>query len=81
MRGKLGNIARLNHILEAITEIESYLVNIDFDKFMENSMMRFACIKQIEIIGEASDHISENVKTQFSEIEWRQFKGIASLNK
>ena len=71
MRGKLGNIARLNHILEAITEIESYLVNIDLDKFMENSMMRFACIKQIEIIGEASDHITENVKTQFSEIEWR----------
>jgi len=32
-------------------------------------MMRFASIKQMEIIGEASDHISEEMKTQFSEIE------------
>ena len=51
MRGKLGDIARLNHILDSINEIETYLINTDFDSFMNNSMMRFACIKQMEIIG------------------------------
>lgn len=41
--------------------------------------MRFACIKQMEIIGEASDHISEEIKTRFSEIEWRQIKGMRNI--
>lgn len=30
--------------------------------------MRFASIKQMEIIGEANDHISGKIKAQFSEI-------------
>ena len=79
MRGKLGDRARLNHILDSIVEIESYLFNVDFETFLDNSMMRFACIKQMEIIGEASDHISEELKTQFSDIEWSNIKGLRNV--
>jgi len=50
MRGKIGDKVRLKHILEAIIEIETYSLNTDFSGFMKNSMMRFACIKQMEII-------------------------------
>lgn len=42
-------------------------------------MMRFACIKQLEIIGEASNHISIEVKSQFSNIEWNQLKGMRNV--
>ena len=34
MRGKLGDRVRLNHIFDAIIEVESYLVNADFDIFL-----------------------------------------------
>jgi len=77
MRGKLGDKIRLNHILDVLFEIESYLNDVDFNVFMENSMMRFACIKQMEIIGEACNHISEEVKNKFSEIEWNQSRIIS----
>ena len=43
-----------------------YLLGIEFPVFVENSMMRFACIKQMEIIREASNHISDNLKAKFS---------------
>jgi uncharacterized protein with HEPN domain len=33
----------------------------------------------MEIIGEASDHISEEIKTKFSEIEWAQIKGMRNI--
>lgn len=65
MRGKLGDKARLQHIYDAILEIESYLNDNDFSEFISNSMMRYACIKQLEIIGEASNHISEEPKSMF----------------
>ena len=42
-------------------------------------MKRFACIKQMEIIGEASNHISEEVKDRFSEVEWGQIVGMRNV--
>lgn len=79
MRGKLGDKIRLMHILDAIAEIETYISEVDFDIFMSNSMMRFACIKQMEIIGEASNHISLETKEQFSTIEWAQIVGMRNV--
>ena len=79
MRGNLGDKARLQHIVDAIQEIESYLKNVEFQVFVENSMMRFACIKQMEIIGEASNHISDEIKNQFSYIEWAQVIGMRNV--
>ena len=79
MRNSLGDKIRLQHILDAILEIESYLIDVDFDSFLENSMMKFACIKQMEIIGEASNHISEDVKVKFSKIEWAQIIGMRNV--
>lgn len=79
MRGKLGDHVRLKHILEAIHEIETYLHHANFNDFLNNSMMRFACIKQMEIIGEASNHISDEVKLKFNSIEWSQIIGMRNI--
>jgi uncharacterized protein with HEPN domain len=79
MRGKLGDKVRLQHIYDAILEIESYLGTSEFSDFMKNSMMRFACIKQMEIIGEASNHISDETKIKFSTIEWAQIVGMRNV--
>ncbi len=59
MRGRLGDRARLQHILDAISEVEIYLEHVTFEQFLENSEKRFATIKQIEIIGEACNVDSE----------------------
>lgn len=48
MRGRLGDNARLKHILDAIVEIESYLIDTDYEAFLNNSMMRFACSRQMD---------------------------------
>jgi uncharacterized protein with HEPN domain len=79
MRGKIGDKERLGHILDAIAEIESYTANVEFENFLTNSMMRFASIKQIEIIGEAANYITPETKALFSEIEWRQIIGMRHI--
>lgn len=76
MRGKIGDRQRLLHILDAINEIQSYTENIAIQSFLENSMMRFACVKQIEIIGEAANYISQETKNLFTDTEWRQIIGM-----
>ncbi len=51
MRNDLGDEARVKHILDAISEIQSYLEGSSFEEFAENSMKKYASIKQLEIIG------------------------------
>lgn len=79
MRGKSGDKVRLQHILDAILEIETYTLNKEFTSFMNNSMMRYACIKQLEIIGEAGNYVSEELRSKFSEIEWSQIIGMRNV--
>ena len=79
MRGKLGDKIRLQHIKESIEEIQSYILDKDFNTFMDNSMMRFACVKQLEIIGEAAKHLSDELKDNFSEVEWNQITGMRNV--
>ena len=76
MKGSIGDRQRLLHMLESISEIEKYIEGKSFDVFIENSMLRFASVKQIEIIGEAANHISEEVKNRFTDIQWRQITGL-----
>lgn len=79
MRGKPGDKVRLQHILDAILEIENYSHDEDFSGFMKNSMMRFACIKQMEIIGEACNYVSDEIKAKFPDIEWSQIIGMRNI--
>jgi len=76
MKSKLGDRQRLLHILEAIEEIQSYTAKTDLDTFLGNSMMRFACVKQIEIIGEAANTITTETRSTFTELEWKQIIGM-----
>lgn len=79
MRGKIGDKARLQHILDAIAEIERYTSGVDLDNFISNSMLRFASIKQLEIIGEAANHITQETKDKFSDVEWDKMNSFRNI--
>ncbi|MBN8822906.1 MULTISPECIES: HepT-like ribonuclease domain-containing protein [unclassified Spirosoma] len=76
MKGRFGNRQRLEHALDAIAEIENYINDQPFPEFLNNSMMRFACIKQLEIIGEACNHLDETIRGEFPEVQCRQVTGL-----
>ena len=72
MKSELGDKQRLQHMLDAIGEVESYVSTSSFEDFLSNSMMRFASIKQLEIVGEAANMLSKGLKEKFTNIEWSQ---------
>jgi len=80
MKGRLGDKARLQHCLDAINEIEIYLLGVSYEQFLNNSEKRFATIKQIEIIGEASNAITDKLKFTHSEIPWKAIIGFRNIS-
>lgn len=79
MKGWLGSKQRIGHALDAIEEIERYVNNQTYSDSLTNSMMRFACIKQLEIIGEACNHIDKQTIADNEEVEWRKIVGLRNL--
>ena len=79
MQGNQKDILRLKHILDSISEIEKYTLNINFDEFSNNSMMIDASIRHLEIIGEASNHLSKEIIATYQTVEWKQIIGFRNL--
>ncbi len=80
LRGRLGDKVRLQHILDAIHEIEIYLAGVSYDQFLNNSEKRFATIKQIEIIGEACNALTDELKLAHPLIPWRPIVGFRNIS-
>ena len=47
----------LRHILQAITQIETYAAGVDEAAFMKSQLFQDAVIRNVEFIGEAANNI------------------------
>jgi len=69
--------AYLEHILDAIEKIEKYIKHADdFEDFLKKDMVADAVIRELEVIGEASNNISKEFQEENLDIPWRQIIGI-----
>jgi len=66
----------IEHILEAIQTIETFKEGLDLESFLRNKMASDAIIRELEIIGEASNNISEEFQKENADIPWRKIIGI-----
>lgn len=51
----------LRHILDATSLIEEYLSGVDEANFLKKTLVQDGVIRQLEIIGEASNHVSRHI--------------------
>jgi uncharacterized protein with HEPN domain len=54
MREKPSDNERLNHMIEAIDNILEFVQGKSFDTYKHDKILRFAVIKNLEIVGEAA---------------------------
>ena len=68
--------ARIGHILEAAEDISKFLEGKDRTALSSDKMLRYAVVRAIEIIGEASSQISTQTKASHPELPWREAIGM-----
>ena len=66
----------LRHILDAINTVEEYLHGIDEVKFGATRLLQDGAIRQIEIIGEAVQHVSKDLRKTYHEVPWQDIAGM-----
>ncbi len=65
----------INHILDAIKDIEESLRGLTKNQFIKNKDVKEANIRRIEIIGEAVKNISQGLKDKHRGIGWIKIAG------
>lgn len=69
----------IEDILESIGKIESYVKGMDYKKFTSEGMVVDAVIRNLEIIGEASKNIPDEIREQNSEVPWKKMVGLRNI--
>ena len=70
------NAQRLSHIINAIDRVERSLSGISRDDFYANEDKQGNVVRCIEIIGEAANHISDEIQTANPDIPWPSIIGM-----
>lgn len=69
----------LKHILDAMADIEKSVKGMSKKDFEEDKDVKDASLRRIEIIGEATKNISNELKKKHNEIEWRKIAGTRDV--
>jgi uncharacterized protein with HEPN domain len=70
---------RLEHILEAIQDIEIFVGSMKREEFIWNKLVRSAVVRQLEIIGEAAGSVSDELRSKYPKIPWRIIKDFRNV--
>jgi uncharacterized protein with HEPN domain len=79
MKGGLGDKERLGHLLDAIRSIENFCKEVDEPTFRSDYMLQLAVVKLLEIIGEASGKLSDELRKEYAHIDWPLIIGSRNI--
>lgn len=72
MRETLRDPSRLRHMIDSIHNVNQYMDGKNISDLTGNSMLFFAVVKNIEIVGEAAYKLTHEFKENHPETPWRQ---------
>ncbi len=67
-----NNTIFLKDIITCISKIAKYLKGYDFEKFQNDELVIDAVVRNVEIIGEASNNLTRDFRSKNPNIEWRK---------
>jgi uncharacterized protein with HEPN domain len=50
--------------------------NISVEQFIENEVLKRACVRAIEVIGEAAKKMPPELREKYPDIEWKKMSGM-----
>jgi uncharacterized protein with HEPN domain len=63
-------------MLDEIDYILNRISNMDYESFVRDETLKRAFVRSVEVIGEASKKLPEDIKAMQPEVEWRKVSGM-----
>lgn len=65
----------LKHVLDEGEFLIKTSQQLKKEDFLSNEVLKRACVRSLEIIGEAVKRLPESLKEQYSHVDWRAIAG------
>lgn len=69
----------LSDIDEAMTDARSFSEGKNLEDFLEDRQLRYAVERALEIIGEATSNLSDEIKERDSTLPWSEMRGLRNI--
>ena len=69
----------LIHLSESTEKIESYTEGLDFASFMQNTLVQDAVLRNLQVLAESTQCLSDDFKMRHPEIEWYKIAGLRNI--
>jgi len=66
------------HILLCIEKIEDY-TKMDKSLYMESTIIQDAVVRNLQVLAESTQRISDRVKTNYPDTEWQAISGFRNI--
>lgn len=66
----------IRHMLDEIDYILNRISGMDYESFVRDETLKRAFVRSVEVIGEASKKLPEDIKAMQPEVEWRKVSGM-----
>ena len=68
--------AYLRHIISEARFLTERTVGLDKDVFLQDETLKRAFVRSLEVIGEATKQLPEDLKQKYGHVEWRAMAGM-----
>lgn len=70
-----NDIDLIQDIAESVARISLYTLNMEYEEFRKDKKTQDAVIRNIEIMGEATKKLSEDMRKDYPNIPWKNIAG------
>lgn len=74
MKREIGDY--IQDILEAMDNAIKFIENMSYDEFAQDTKTVYAVLRAIEVIGEATKNIPDDMRERYPEIPWKDMAGM-----
>ncbi len=66
----------IQDIIDSVNDIGNFIEGMDFEEFIKDKKTIYSVIRAIEIIGEATKNVPEQIKKRYPEVPWKKMAGM-----
>ncbi|MCS6989202.1 MAG: DUF86 domain-containing protein [Chloroherpetonaceae bacterium] len=69
----------LDDMIAAMNDAQRFVENMTLDQFLADKKTQYAVVKAIEIVGEATKKIPDEIKIQEPSLDWKSMSGARDV--
>lgn len=74
-----STIEFLEHIQKELKFLVTHSANVSYEQFVNDDLINRAYLRSLEIIGEASKKVPDEIRYKYKEVDWRGMTGLRDV--